>query len=167
MSDGSDLAVLARSVRDLRAPLDRLLSPRPGEARRRARLTPAQHLTLVALRDGPLGTSELAGATGVAVSTATRMVQGLRRAGLVAPAGVAGGDARRRYVALTPAGREAAEREGAAQLARVREVVERLDPGRRAALLEGARALIDALAALDGGVGAGDVAAPPGGVRGG
>jgi DNA-binding MarR family transcriptional regulator len=123
--------------------------------RRGALLTTPQHLTLTALRDGPLAMTELARATGVAVSTATRMVQGLRRAGLVAPAEVAGADARRRYVAITPAGREAAEREGAAQLARVREVLARLDPGRRAALLEGMRALTDALAELERDAGAG------------
>jgi DNA-binding MarR family transcriptional regulator len=128
-----------------------------------AALTTPQHLTLTALRDGPLAMSELAGATGVAVSTATRMVQGLRRLGLVAPVEVDGGDARRRYVAITAAGHEAAERESAAQLARVREVLGRLGPARRTAVLEGMRALTDALREIEGEGGAGDAAGPPGG----
>ena len=150
---GDDLEGLARQVQELRAPLARLVLAR-HEARREgmragASLTTPQHLTLTALRDGPLAMSELAGATGVAVSTATRMVQGLRRAGLVAPAAVDDGDARRRYVAITQAGREAADREGAAQLARVREVLGRLDPARRAAVLDGMRALTDALHELE------------------
>jgi DNA-binding MarR family transcriptional regulator len=153
-----DDPALARALLDLRARLDRLLAARPEGVRRMVLLTAPQQLTLTALGDGPLAMSELAGATGVAVSTATRMVQGLRRAGLVAPVEVAGGDARRRYVAITPAGREASEREGAARLARVREVLERLDPGGWAALLEGMRALTDAFASLEREVGTADAA---------
>lgn len=160
MTDG-DLEALARQVQELRAPLARLVLAR-HEARREGvrtgtALTTPQHLTLTALRGGPLAMSELARATGVAVSTATRMVQGLGRAGLVAPAAVEGGDARRRYVAITQAGREAADREGAAQLARVREVLGRLDPGRRAAVLEGMRALTDALHEIEREAGSGGV----------
>ena len=64
-----------------------------------------QHITLLALAAGPLAISDLGAATGVAVSTATRMVQALEREGWVGRVAEPGGDRRRRPVALTAAGR--------------------------------------------------------------
>lgn len=113
----------------------------PGE-----RLSTPQHLTLLALADGPLGVSEVAAATGVAVSTATRMVQWLERAGWVERAAPpAGGDRRRRPVALTPAGRRVMGEADEAVRIRLRRLLERLDAPGRAAIVDGLRALEAAL----------------------
>ena len=83
----ADLDALADAVADLRARVAPLILAR--QERRAAgategeRLTTPQHLTLLALADGAGSVSEVAARTGVAVSTATRMLQSLARAGWV------------------------------------------------------------------------------------
>ena len=83
-----DLDALAAALVEVRARLAPMVLAR--HERRRAGATPGerlstpQHLTLLALADGPLTMTALAGATGVALSTATRMVQSLVREGWVA-----------------------------------------------------------------------------------
>ena len=94
------------------------------------------HLALSALAAGPLGTSELAQRTGVAVSTATRMIQGLERLGYVGPAEVDEGDRRRRFVQLTDLGRATLAEGDAALRARLRGLIEPLSPGQRELILE-------------------------------
>ena len=80
-----DLHALAGTLAELRTRLAPMVLAR--QERRRAGATPGerlstpQHLTLLALAGGPLTMSALAEATGVALSTATRMVQGLAREG--------------------------------------------------------------------------------------
>lgn len=120
------------------------------EQRRRAdtpegRLSPAQQLTLLTLRDGPLGVSEVAQGTGVAVSTATRMLQGLRRMGLVEP-DVAGNDRRRRSTRLTAEGRRVLDASLALRDARFAALIAPLPERDRLAILDGVRALTAALA---------------------
>lgn len=145
-----DLETLVEAVAGLRARVAPLIlaryERRRGGATPGERLSTPQHLTLLALADGPLGVSEIAGATGVAVSTATRMVQWLERAGWVErTAPPAGGDRRRRPVALTPAGRRVMEEADQAVRARLRRLLHRLDAPGRAAIVDGLRALEAAL----------------------
>ncbi|WP_343232954.1 MarR family winged helix-turn-helix transcriptional regulator [Miltoncostaea marina] len=146
----SDLDALARSLAELRARVAPLLLRR--HERRRAdataaeRLTVPQHLALLALAGGPLAISELAARTGVAVSTATRMAQGLGREGWVER--VAGdGDRRRRPVRLTAAGRAVMEEASAVTERRYRELLAALGPGDRADLVAGVAALLKAVQA--------------------
>ena len=124
----------------LRGSLARLILAR-AERRHTAvtageRLSTPQHLALSALAAGPLGTSELASRTGVAVSTATRMIQGLERLGYVCPADVDEGDRRRRFVRLTDLGRETLAEGDAALRARLRGLIEPLSPDQRELILE-------------------------------
>ncbi len=153
MSD-PDLEPLVDAFADLRARAARLVLARherrkqgatPGE-----RMSTAQHITLLALEGGPLAISDLATATGVAVSTATRMVQALEREEWVerAPA-EPGGDRRRRPVALTPAGRAVMDEATAVLKARVRGLLARLDADERTAVIAGLRALTKAVQADD------------------
>ena len=145
-----DLEPLVDAVADLRtrvAPLilarqeRRLSGATPGE-----RLTTPQHLTLLALAGGPLSVSEVATATGVAVSTATRMLQSLARAGWVVRAEpCAGEDRRRRPVRLTPDGRAVMEEASELVRGRIRELLRHLDASDREAIVGGLEALARAL----------------------
>jgi DNA-binding MarR family transcriptional regulator len=144
-----DLDALAAALVEVRARLAPMVLARhegrragatPGE-----RLSTPQHLTLLALADGPLTMTALAGATGVALSTATRMVQSLVREGWVAPADPAGSDRRRRPVGLTPAGREVSAAATAHLHRRIRSLLDHLDAGEGAAILAGVRALEKAI----------------------
>jgi DNA-binding MarR family transcriptional regulator len=146
----ADLDALVDAVAELRARVAPLILAR--QERRAAgategeRLTTPQHLTLLALADGPLSVSDVAARTGVAVSTATRMLQSLARAGWVRrAAATADRDRRRRPVELTPAGRRVMDQAGDALRARIRELLERLDDEERAAIVIGMRALARAL----------------------
>lgn len=149
--EDDDLEALVAAIGQVRPRLVRQVLAR--QARRSAaatpgaRLTTPQHLAMLALAERPLTISELAEATGVAVSSATRMVQGLERAGLLAEAPERPGaaDRRRRYVTLTPAGRAAMEEASALLRQRFREVLEPLEGPARRAILEGMVALVEAL----------------------
>ena len=138
------------AVRALRGVLARRVLTRAEEKRSLGtaaeRLTTAQHLALAALGDGPLSTSELAAHTGVAISTATRMIQGLDRAGLVAPAGGPIGDRRRRYVEMTPFGRATLAAADDDLRGRIRALLVRLTERERAVLMAGVQVLGAALA---------------------
>ena len=153
MTDVSNLDEVVAALHDLRTPLVRLLLQR--QERRRAdatvggRLSTPQHLTLSALTDGPLAMSELATRTGVALSTATRMVQGLERAGLVGPSDVADVDRRRRYVRLTTGGRRAVREADDAARGRLRGLLAPLDERERALILEAVAVLTSTLAAQE------------------
>jgi DNA-binding MarR family transcriptional regulator len=117
----------------------------PGE-----RMSTPQHITLLALAGGPLAISDLAAATGVAVSTATRMVQALEREGWVERApSEAGADRRRRPVALTAAGRTVMEQASDVVRARFRRLLQHLGDDERQAIVEGLRALTKAIQADD------------------
>jgi DNA-binding MarR family transcriptional regulator len=148
--DHVGLDAIIESIQALRAPLTRQLLSRVERRRQASRgeimLSSPQHLALVELSDGPLTISELARQTGVAVSTATRMAQGLGRLGLVDPLDVSAGDRRLRHVAISTSGRRAMEAETAAQAGRVRALLLRLTPGQRSAVLRGVEALHIALA---------------------
>lgn len=148
--DHIDLDGITESIQALRAPLTRQLLSKV-ERRRQASvgeilLSSPQHLALVELSHGPLTISELARRTGVAVSTATRMAQGLRRLGLVSQLDVSAGDRRLRHVAISESGRRAMEAETQAQAERVRGLLRRLTPEQRSAVLSGVEALHVALA---------------------
>jgi len=108
------------------------------------RLSPEQQLTLMTLRDGPLGVSEVARGTGVAVSTATRMLQGLTRMGLTEPE-TAGGDRRRRNTRITAEGTRILDASLALRDARFAALIAPLSDRDRTALLEGVLALTTAL----------------------
>ncbi len=146
-----DLDHLAATLAGLRARLVPLVLAR--QERRKAGATPAervttpQHLTLAALGDGPLTMSALAGATGVALSTATRMVQTLVREGWVEPAAVEepAADRRRRPVRLTEEGREVLEGADREIHERFRTLVGYLDDDERAAMLAAVRAVEKAI----------------------
>jgi DNA-binding MarR family transcriptional regulator len=111
------------------------------------RLSPAQNLALAAMSEGSLTMGDLAAATGVAVSTATRMVQGLERLGLVARGPVRDEDRRRRYVGLTADGEEVLRRSAQIQVDRLTALLAPLDPEERAAIVAGVRVFTRALAA--------------------
>ena len=153
MADPSNLDEVVDALHDLRTPLVRLLLQR--QERRRAdatvggRLSTPQHLTLSALVDGPLAMSELAVRTGVALSTATRMVQGLERSGLVGPSDVPDEDRRRRYVQLTPGGRRAVREADDAARNRLRGLLASLGERERALILEAVTVLTGTLAAQE------------------
>jgi DNA-binding MarR family transcriptional regulator len=149
-----DFEPLVDALAELRARAARLVLARqerrkdgatPGE-----RMSTPQHVALLALADGPLAISDLAAATGVAVSTATRMVQALEREGWVerAPA-EPGGDRRRRPVALTPAGRAVMDEATAVVKTRVRRLLVHLDAGERRAVIAGLQAFTKAIQADD------------------
>ncbi len=144
-----DLDALAEALVEVRARLAPLVLARHERRRTGAtaaeRLSTPQHLTLLALADGPLTMTALAGATGVALSTATRMVQSLVREGWVAAVDPAEGDRRRRPVGLTPAGREVSDAATAHLRSRIRSLLDHLDPGEGAAILAGVRALEKAI----------------------
>ena len=149
MAESRTLDEVVDALHGLRGSLARLILARaerrkslgtPGE-----RLSTPQHLALSALAVAPLSTSELAARTGVAVSTATRMIQGLERLGYVAPAVVADGDGRRRYVGLTPLGRSTLAEGDDALRARLRTLLEPLTPSQRNLLLDATAVLTAAL----------------------
>jgi DNA-binding MarR family transcriptional regulator len=116
------------------------------------RMSTPQHIALLALADGPVAISDVAAASGVAVSTATRMVQGLEREGWVERATSGpGDDRRRRPVTLTPAGRAAMEDASDVLRGRFRSLLGHLDAGERRAVLEGLHALTKAIQVDDNG----------------
>jgi MarR family transcriptional regulator, organic hydroperoxide resistance regulator len=96
----------------------------------------------LAVADGPLCLGELALAAGVSAPTATRMLDGLEREGLVRRERRAD-DRRLVAVALTEAGRERVDAARARVLARRREIFESLAPAER----RGAARLLERLAA--------------------
>ncbi len=109
----------------------------PGE-----RLSTPQHIAMLALADGPRTMSSLAAATGVALSTATRMVQTLEREGWVErPEAGPGDDRRRRPVALTAAGRAVMDEASEFSRRRLRGLLERLEPSEYPAVLQALQAL--------------------------
>ena len=151
MSDPA-LETLVRALADFRtlaAPLvlarheRRQEAGTPGE-----RMSTPQHITLLALSAGPLAISDLGAATGVAVSSATRMVQTLEREGWVerAPEEPCA-DRRRRPVALTAAGRRVMEEASEVVRARFRRLLQNLDADDQRAILQGLRALTKAVQA--------------------
>jgi DNA-binding MarR family transcriptional regulator len=106
------------------------------------RLSTPQHIAMLALADGPRTMSSLAAATGVALSTATRMVQTLEREGWVERPTIApGGDRRRRPVGLTSQGRRVMDEASQVSRRRLRSLLERLDPSEYAAVLQALAAL--------------------------
>lgn len=129
--------ILARAER-------RLTAATAGE-----RLSAPQHLALSALAAGPLGTSELAARTGVAASTATRMIQGLERLGYVAPVDMGEGDRRRRFTGLTELGRATLAEGDAALRARLRRLVAPLTPDQRELVLEAVAVITRTMEAQD------------------
>jgi DNA-binding MarR family transcriptional regulator len=146
-----ELEQISEALQALRPALTRALLAREERRRRDAatlgeRLSGPQHLTLLALAEGPLGMGDLAARTGVAVSTATRMVQGLGRLGLVASCPGPDDDRRRRSVALTASGRREMDRASAAHAARVRRLLEPLSPARRREILRGLTVFLEAIA---------------------
>lgn len=109
------------------------------------RLSPEQQLTLLVLADGPLSVSEVARGTGVAVSTATRMLQGLTRMAFVEPEPDLD-DRRRRNTRITDEGRRVLAASVALRNARFAELLAPLPDDDRAALLRGVRVLARAIA---------------------
>jgi len=152
---GHELEALVEAVAALRARVVPLVLARQERRSRGVsageRLSAPQHLTLLALADGPRAVTEVAAATGVAVSTATRMVQWLERAGWVArQAPPPGADRRRRPVALTPEGRRVMDEASEVVRARLRSLLGRLDARGRAAIVDGLEALALALQEEEG-----------------
>jgi DNA-binding MarR family transcriptional regulator len=140
MATARTLDDVVEGLHALRGSLARLILAR-AERRHTAatageRLSVPQHLALSALVDGPLGTSELASRTGVAVSTATRMIQGLERLGYVGPADVDDGDRRRRFTELTDLGRRTLDEADGALRGRLRALITPLSPEQRDVILE-------------------------------
>jgi DNA-binding MarR family transcriptional regulator len=140
------------ALRVLRGELARRILARADEVRTLStaaeRLTTAQHLALSAIARGPLSTSELAAHTGVALSTSTRMIQGLERAGFVQPFAATNRDRRRRYVQATPLGHETLAAADDRLRARIQALIAPLTDAERAQLIEGVKILRGALAAL-------------------
>ncbi len=153
MSD-PDLEPLVDALAELRARAARLVLARQERRKQGAtageRMSTPQHVALLALEGGPLAISDLGAATGVAVSTATRMAQALEREGWVerAPADPSG-DRRRRPVVLTPAGRRVMDEATDVVKARVRRLLAHLDADERTAIIAGLQALTKAIQADD------------------
>lgn len=114
------------------------------------RLSPAQVLALGVVGDRRVTISELAAGSGVRLSSATRMAQGLERMGLLERVTPAEGDRRRRMVALTPAGADALEARRVIQRRRFSELVAPLPPQARGVLADGVRVMAAALAIAAG-----------------
>lgn len=149
MSDPA-LDQLVHSLAEFRALATTLVLAK--QERRKEGATPAeristpQHITLIALASGPLAISELGARTGVAVSSATRMVQGLEREGWVERATEEpGGDRRRRPVRLTAEGRRVMEEASDVVRARFRHLLRNLDAAELRAVQDGLDALTRAL----------------------
>ena len=154
MSDAA-LDSLVDALADLRARAAPLVLARQERRREGAsagdRMSTPQHITLLALDHGPLAISDLGAATGVAVSTATRMVQALEREGWVERAPCEpGADRRRHPVALTAVGRAVMDEASEAVRARFRRLLHHLDADERQAIVQGLRALTKAIQADDG-----------------
>ena len=150
----NELELMTAMVVGLRSQLAPLIVRRMEQGAARTapsdRLTIAQRLTLNALVAGPLAMSDLAQRTGVAVSTATRMVQRLERMGLVERAEApAAGDRRRRYIGLTDEGRDVAHRADELLVERMRVLLAPLSPQRRRDLVAGMEAMIEAFQLAD------------------
>lgn len=147
---GRSLDEVVDALHGLRGSLARLVLARAERRRTLAtpgeRLSTPQHLALSALASGPLTTSELAERTGVAVSTATRMIQGLRRQGYLAPATAVGGDRRRRPVILTELGATTLDQADAAARGRLRDLLAPLRPEQRELILEAVAVVTRAMA---------------------
>ena len=115
------------------------------------RLSPEQQLTLMVLQAGPLSVSEVAHGAGVAVSTATRMLQGLTRLGFVEPEPEPSPeDRRRRTTRITEEGRRVLVASIALRNARFAELLGPLSDEDREALLRGVMALTKAIALARG-----------------
>ncbi|MGD9696103.1 MAG: MarR family winged helix-turn-helix transcriptional regulator [Thermoleophilia bacterium] len=145
-----DVDALVEALAELRARVVPTLLAR--QERRRDGATPGerlsipQHLTLLALSDGPRAVTDVAESSGVAVSSATRMLQSLEACGWVERAETEpGDDRRRRPVTLTAEGREVLAQADAVLRRRLRAFVSRVDADGRRALLEGLRAFDEAL----------------------
>lgn len=154
MDGDRDIAVLVDALAELRSRAARLVLAR--QERRKAgatageRLSTPQHVALLALADGPLAISDVAAVTGVAVSTATRMVQALEREGWVARADPGpGADRRRRPVALTAQGRAVMDEATDVLKARLRRLLVHLDEEEARALVAGLQAFTKAIQADD------------------
>jgi DNA-binding MarR family transcriptional regulator len=164
---GADIDTLVEGLARLRNRAVPLLLARQERRRHGAtpaeRLTTTQHIALLALADGPRSISEVAEATGVAVSTATRMVQSLARDGWVdRPEPAPGEDRRRRPVCLTAAGRGVMEEADAIVRRRFRALLVRLDEGERTAILAGLAALTKAIQEDDAAEKADSISSSPG-----
>jgi DNA-binding MarR family transcriptional regulator len=145
MSDPA-LELMVDAFADLRNMAAPLILARHERRRQGAtageRLSTPQHIAMLALAEGPRTMSSLAAATGVALSTATRMVQTLEREGWVErPEAAPGDDRRRRPVGLTPAGRRVMDEASEFSRMRLRRLLERLEPAEYPAVLEALQAL--------------------------
>lgn len=108
-------------------------------------LSAPQHLTLSVLIEGPLSVGEIADRTGVSASTATRMLQGLSRHGLIEDAPAPDADRRRRYVTLTRSGRKSTDARSRQLIARFADIIGDLDDDDIETLLRGVRIFEGAL----------------------
>lgn len=112
-------------------------------AQKDAELTIPQRLALMAIAEAEERTvTQVAQRTGVAHSTATRMVHGLVRRGFVREAQATAGDRRRRLVSLTEPGREALARATGQAYARAARLVAPLDASTRIELQRGLQILL-------------------------
>jgi DNA-binding MarR family transcriptional regulator len=107
-------------------------------------VTVAQCLALQELRATPRDIASLAESAGVTSSATTRLVDGLEKSGWVERSRP-GDDRRRIEVALTPAGRELADRLDAQTELTVSAVVSRIPRAKRAQVLESLRLVRAAL----------------------
>lgn len=103
---------------------------------RTAGLTFTQRRVLRHLKDGPVGASELAAASGLSAPSLTRLVARLESRGYVTRA-VDGGDRRRVLVALTDAGARILAEHRVLREAGLTAALRAIDPERRAALIDG------------------------------
>lgn len=135
------LPVLVRSV--LHAQERRRSAPGVG-----AQISLAQYLALHVIGDRQCTVSQVAEGTGVAVSSATRMIQGLERLGLVERI-AAVDDRRTKVVALTAQGTRAYEHRQRMIVERFAEYVAPLDADTREAFARGVAVITAAIRAVD------------------
>ncbi len=148
MPDSDALLEATRALLDLRAEIVVQImrsNDRPAPEGEGPPLSAPQHLTLSVLVDGPMSVGEIADRTGVSASTATRMLQGLARHGMIDDAEAPDADRRRRYVTLTQSGRDAVDARSRQLMARFAHIIGDLDADDIEALLRGVRIFDGAL----------------------
>jgi DNA-binding MarR family transcriptional regulator len=135
-------------IASLRSFLGAVRAARGRVVREASELSLSQHDVLLALADrGELRVGEVADAAGIAAPTATRMLDGLERAGIVERTASAE-DRRAVTVKLTGEGRKLLERKRKHVAKRLSSVYEALEPSQREQAPELFRSLAEAIEAL-------------------
>ncbi len=143
-----EIRAIAEQIGDAIPPFLRMVVRRQAHRAKHggtiARISLPQYVALDAIGRGPLTVSALADATGVGVSSATRMVQGLARLGFVST-GASPTDRRMKVVTLTPDGDAARVARRALMVTSLMQLLEPLDHRQRMTMADGMAVATSAL----------------------